>query len=1071
MKLRRLTLMGVRSYTSPCTIDFTGRRLFAILGDTGVGKSTILEAIIFALYGTCSWSKGAEATYDLISRGAPSMHVALEFEVDGRVWNVRRVLYANRTNPKAVLEPLSEDAPSMRVDYKKAVTEAVTELTGMDRDGFVSTFMPRQGNFAVLLKATPAIRTGILRHLFGISTLEHVRQNAETRLERLEVQITQAIKAQAELGPDPRVAAAQGELDVERTRGVARSRRARLDALRAGQSQAVERQRRKNELDKAAWLLQERAVPDAGVALAALARTKSELDKAAAAKDVLERELGLRLDEAQAALDACAHAGDTLTSLHGAFAVLSHLPSRATGLTTLLQQLEDKQLQHVEHQQEHAQALHVLAEREQAKVALAEAAARNKGLADEARTRTEQIQDAVQDVLQEATAAASQLQSHHLALKTVEEQRHRSASLKDALEELSGALATARDDLATVERGEAAHTAGSGLVPGDACTVCARPLPDGFAPPSPLDSKALGQAKRTVTRRDKAVRDAVVAEAEASGQLKAAEAAAAKHRRAHLTATQRMQTALLQLRELADTVRPACSPVTATAVGALFEQTTAQALRLAQGEPANRRQVARVAGSLVQPLLDAESEARTALASAEAARAAAQAEHEAAKADIKRQRGRLQRESKWLDGFRLQYDTQLQALLADIAGLPPSVRPAQPCPGELPLPPDIASARDRAGRMLEELEKATQQRDETRQALAEHTESRQALDERRRRTVDTPTRNLVKRLERWADAVADAAGIVGDEASAALPSALDGTDLTAVASYRLSLASLDKKLAAQLQQEAQHARDDVLAFEKELAHQAAARGDAIDASPGFSVPSQGDLLERSVLDPLSRKTSHAEEAYDRAKADLHTAQSRIPYADALEAAIKAGKQQAEQWRSVRRLLTEGKFLTYLTEQRTHALLSHASRNLQEISSGNYVFTEKFEIVDCATRLVRHPETLSGGETFQASLALALALVELNSRSRGHRRLKTLFLDEGFGSLDAASLEQALFVLGHRTTPDTAIAVVSHMYPVADEVDDVLHVTKTATGSSAEWLSPEERTRIIHDGLQKMLHHI
>lgn len=57
MKLRRLTVTGVRSYSGTCTIDFTGKRLFAILGETGVGKSTLLEAIIFALYGMCSWSK------------------------------------------------------------------------------------------------------------------------------------------------------------------------------------------------------------------------------------------------------------------------------------------------------------------------------------------------------------------------------------------------------------------------------------------------------------------------------------------------------------------------------------------------------------------------------------------------------------------------------------------------------------------------------------------------------------------------------------------------------------------------------------------------------------------------------------------------------------------------------------------------------------------------------------------------------------------------------------------------------------------------------------------------------
>ncbi|MET9519945.1 SbcC/MukB-like Walker B domain-containing protein [Streptomyces sp. NPDC002994] len=127
-------------------------------------------------------------------------------------------------------------------------------------------------------------------------------------------------------------------------------------------------------------------------------------------------------------------------------------------------------------------------------------------------------------------------------------------------------------------------------------------------------------------------------------------------------------------------------------------------------------------------------------------------------------------------------------------------------------------------------------------------------------------------------------------------------------------------------------------------------------------------------------------------------------------------------------------------------------------------------MDCATNLPRDPETLSGGETFQTSLALALALVELNSRSCGNRP-ETLFLDEGFGSLDSERLEQTLSVLRGRKTPDSTIAVVSHMYPVADAVDDVLFVNKATAGSTAVWLTPEDRTRIIHDGIQRMLEHV
>ncbi|MEU2119483.1 SMC family ATPase [Streptomyces sp. NPDC016459] len=1071
MKLRQLTLTGVRSYSGTCTIDFTGKRLFAILGETGVGKSTILEAIIFVLYGTCSWSKAPQTAYELISRGSPSMHVTLEFEANGRTWSVRRILYADRSKrPKAVLEPLSGNAPDMRVDNKDAVTKAVTEIVGMDRDGFVHTIMPRQGEFDTLLKAPAAIRTGILRHVFGISELERVRKNAGVRLKHLEEQITQATRARHLLGPDPRAAAARGVLDVERTRGVALRRGHRLQALRAGQNRAVEHQHCKTDVDKAARLLRERAVPDAGVMLAALAQKEEELDAEAAAQAAVGRDLSLKLHTAQAALDACAQAGDTAQSLHGAFAVLSHLPDRAAGLDAVLQRLKHDQLQYDAHEREHAQAQQELAEREQGKTALIAAAIRAEQTVAEARAQTEQVQEAVRAALQEATAAASHVQSHHTALKTVEEHRGRSTGLEDMLEEANGALEAAQDTLVALQREDAAHTAGSGLVSGDACTVCSQPLPHDFTPPSPRDGKARGQAQREVTKRKKAVEKAMEAKAEATAQLKEMERTAEKHRRAHLAAGERMEAALLQVRELVDAARLACSSVTATALEALPGQAITQARVLAEGEPGGRTQITRAVKSLVQPLRNAEGQALTAHTNAQAGLAAAQAEYDAAQAEAKRQRGRLQRERKRLDKTREQYDTDLQALLTEVSALPDSLRPAQSCPQRLPLPQAIVSAQNAAGRRLEQLERTTQDRDETRQALTEHTESLHALDALRRRSLETPTHSLIKKLERWADAATDAAGLLGDGTPAELPPTPDGTDLAVIDTYSLALTSLDQQLTEALRQSAQQALDEIRAFKAELALQAGATGDDTDDSPGFWLPPKGDLLTPSVLDPLSRKTSHAEAAHDKAKADLRTAQSQIPYADALTVALEAGERQAAVWRSVIEQLTDGKFLTYLTEQRTHSLLSHGSRILQQISAGEYVFTEEFKIMDCATNLARDPETLSGGETFQASLALALALVELHSRSRGHSKLESLFLDEGFGSLDFDRLEETLSALRGSVTGDKTVGVISHLYPVADAVDDVLYVDKNAQGSTAIWLTPEQRTSIIHDGIQRMLEH-
>ncbi|MFI7300254.1 AAA family ATPase [Streptomyces sp. NPDC050121] len=1067
MKPLRLTIMGVRSYAGTCTIDFTDKRLLAILGHTGVGKSTILESIIFALYGASSWSKRPEAAYELINKGCPSMYVAFEFSANGREWSVRRTLHTDKKKrPKAVLEPLTEGAADMRIDNKSAVTEAVTEIIGLDYDGFVSTVLLRQGRFDTLLKAPEAVRADILRHIFGINELERVRKLAGTRLKRLNAQINEATRVRHRLLPDPQAAAAQAMLDEERYRDIAVRRRERLDALRAAQSQAIEHKHRKTSLDKAARLLRERAVADASITMATLERKKKELDAEAAEQETTGHGLNAQLDAAQAALDTAAQAGDTVRSLSSAFTVLSRLPERAASLDTLAQRLAQEQLQHTEHEQEHTQARQELEEHEQRRTALAESAARAERLVGEARTRTEQIQEAVRTALQEANTAAGHLQSQRTTLETLEEQRTHSAAWASKLTERRGALEAAQDARAALERREAAHAAGSGLAPGDACTVCTQPVPSDFTPPPLLDSKALSQAKSKIRTHEKAVTAAVEAKAEAVAQLKGAERTVNKHRREHLAARERMDAALLQVQELTNALPSADAPATATVPDTLDRQATAQACALAEGEPTGRAQITRAVKALVQPLRDAEGEVLAAHASAQAQLGAAQAETEAARAEIKRQRGRLQREGKRLDKTQLQYETERASLLTEVAGLPPSIRPTQPSPTELPCLPDIASAQKAADHRLTQLEATAQQRDEARQALTLHGESVQALDARRRRSVETPARNLIKQLQRWADTATDAADLLKEEASPTLPPVPDGSDLAVVDAYCTALASLHQHLTGALGQDARHAAGEVRAFEKELTRQAGATTDETDHSPGFAVPAKSDLLAPSVLDPLSRKTLHAEAAHDKAKTELRTAQSQIPYADALENALKAAHRQAEVWESVSDQLTDGNFLAHLTNQRTHSLLRHGSRILQQISTGQYAFTEDFQIVDLATNHARTPDTLSGGETFQTSLALALALVERHNR--GATKLESLFLDEGFGSLDNSHLGYALDVLSGSVARNKTVTVISHLFPVADAVDDVLFVEKTDQGSTASWLTPQQRTELIHDGIRRML---
>src|SRR3954449_3848933 len=102
--MRPLTLefTGVRSYAQFGPVSFDGRSLVGILGDTGAGKSTILEALCLALYGKCTWDE--REWRELITDSAPSMSVDLTFKHNGQTWRVRRTYYRNTMPSQHLLE-------------------------------------------------------------------------------------------------------------------------------------------------------------------------------------------------------------------------------------------------------------------------------------------------------------------------------------------------------------------------------------------------------------------------------------------------------------------------------------------------------------------------------------------------------------------------------------------------------------------------------------------------------------------------------------------------------------------------------------------------------------------------------------------------------------------------------------------------------------------------------------------------------------------------------------------------------------------------------------------------------
>lgn len=220
------------------------------------------------------------------------------------------------------------------------------------------------------------------------------------------------------------------------------------------------------------------------------------------------------------------------------------------------------------------------------------------------------------------------------------------------------------------------------------------------------------------------------------------------------------------------------------------------------------------------------------------------------------------------------------------------------------------------------------------------------------------------------------------------------------------------------------------------------------------------------LDELEVLRGEAVARAKEADAELKAATAEITYVKELDRRLKAGQAFRDALKLLEANLTDGNFIGDLLHRRQKALLGIATVRLGEMSGGRYGFNENFEIVDRDTGRPRSTRTLSGGESFQASLAFALAMVEL--AGRGGSRVDALFLDEGFGSLDAGSLSDALDLLEQRAETGRLITIISHVREVADRIDDVLVVTDGASGSEVHWLTRAERDRLASADVEQAL---
>ncbi|WP_344098216.1 SbcC/MukB-like Walker B domain-containing protein, partial [Streptomyces stramineus] len=223
---------------------------------------------------------------------------------------------------------------------------------------------------------------------------------------------------------------------------------------------------------------------------------------------------------------------------------------------------------------------------------------------------------------------------------------------------------------------------------------------------------------------------------------------------------------------------------------------------------------------------------------------------------------------------------------------------------------------------------------------------------------------------------------------------------------------------------------------------------AADAATGaLRRPSAEDAAARTRCEELRRLSAQAV-ADARRLAPLREEHHRVAGLAALAAGTSAHNERKMRLES------------YVLAARLEQVAAAATVRLRRMSSGRYTLVHSdarsggrgrsglgLHVIDAWTGNERDTATLSGGETFFASLALALGLADVVTEEAGGVRLDTLFIDEGFGSLDEQTLDEVLDVLDSLRERDRTVGIVSHVADLRQRIPAQLQLVKDRTGSA------------------------
>lgn len=1024
MKPLKLTMTAFGPYKETETIDFTvlgGRRLFLVSGNTGAGKTSIFDAICFALYGEASGEDRRDAGMLRSQFAADDVHTAVsfEFELKQRTYRVLRQLPHVKAGNKGATGERYEfvettgGQETMMVDRYtvRQINERLLGLIGLTKEQFSQIVMLPQGEFRKLLTSDTENKEEILRKIFRTHLFRYVadalnerRRSAQTAWEmaRRELDLhtanlrlalperegsaLHALLAQEHYNTLQALEALDAEIayyEAEKER-----RKARLEEASIRHKGLVERchlaASLNEQFDALARKTDERARLEAEVPAYEEKQRRLALAAKTLPLEVQERHLAAAQADVLAKRKLAQEAGESLERAAAEFgrqeAAYREEAGRSDQRERLVRELERLSrllptVQELEAGSRKAERLDKEAAEAEARVTGANASL----LAAQERRRTlgEQVRklDEAVRALPENSEKLERMRAEATLLRALIELSRDASSANTEAEQLRERYEAAAGEYAAWEarwlEGQAGALA-EHLHDGQPCPVCGS-----------RDHPAA--ASRTAETPDRASLD------ERRQRKSAAESAylAAQARVSHLR--QERQTKAAE----------------AEALGFDLERLDAQYAEWVETGKRLKAEVERLKvdqsalETLKQQLEQAEGQIESLLAAKDQAAAAYQERRAASLTE----RAKLE-----------------QAL----AGVPEEFR-------DLSVLQRRLEETEAGKRQLESAWQQAQERyrqaGERQAAAAAHaTAAEQQLGEAQTRLADAEAEfrgGLA--LAGFADAAEYERAKLSEAAREALKREIDGFH-AALASVRAQVAELEAALQGK-------ARADLAALTEEAA-QAEAEVEAMRLSLQQAQDSCDKGAEgRDRVLQADERWRQAEKAYQLVK-DLYD--------------IVRGDNRLKI--SLER---------YLLAEFLDRILQAANLRLQTISGGQFYLARSdrrekhgkqsglgLDVFDNYTGQFRDVKSLSGGEKFNASLCLALGMADVIQAYEGGISLETMFIDEGFGSLDEESLGKAIETLVQLQQTGRMIGIISHVQELKQAIPAILEVKKKADGSSS-----------------------